>query len=601
MILSTSGRRLNAALNRQESGQSPNISTHKMSRRARQTRGLGHFTIALTAVLSWSVGSFSLASAASTPSTSLGWQTTWTSPTDIAAGLANNSTVRDIATVAVAGNEVQLTFSNLWSPTATTFADVTIGVQQDGANVVPGSLIPVAFSGSRLVMIGPHAQVTSDPVAMRVTAGESLAVTIAVSGPATVSAHYCCYGHDDSYATSNGVGNLSAVPAGTGFNAQLPSWYMRWLSEISVASSPAQGTIVAFGDSITDGFGYTNNGFSWVNAFQSRINRLPTSTRMSVVNEGIAGDTLTLFPPGTTYASTSGGLPGVTRLQQDALSLAGVRAVIMLLGTNDIWFGAGGVTGHPIPPYGGAARIEAGMVQVIAAAHAKGVKIYGVTLLPRATSTAADHDEPENWTPAEQSIMDAVNNWMLSGNSGFDGVINLGALMGDVYNGACQPTTPFSAYFNPDHLHPNVAGETVMADAISTTLFGMPEAPQVPQLVTATPTPGCAGAVLASQVLAAGRQPAATTTTSTTTTTTTTIPTTTTTRPAGLLKGRAATYAALVLIVLVLLGLTGLVLGRRRALRRRAARRRAMHRANYPRPAPPPPRRPPPGTGPTRH
>src|ERR1019366_10171512 len=128
VILSTSGRRLNTALNRQESGQSPNISTHKMSRRARQTRGLGHFTIALTAVLSWSVGSFSLASAASTPSTSLGWQTTWTSPTDMAAGLANNSTVRDIATVAVAGNEVQLTFSNLWNPIAKKFADVTIGV-----------------------------------------------------------------------------------------------------------------------------------------------------------------------------------------------------------------------------------------------------------------------------------------------------------------------------------------------------------------------------------------------------------------------------------------------------------------------------------------
>ena len=313
--LFASGRRLDTAHPRQEKVHSSIVGTQTTPRRAHRTHEFAHFALGLAAVLSWSVGSFSLASAASTPSASLGWQTTWTSPTDLAAGLTNNSTVRDIATAAVAGNEVQLTFSNLWSSTATTFADVTIGVQQDGANVVPGSLIPVTFSGSRLVTIGPHAQVTSDPVAMRVTAGESLAVTIAVSGPATVSVHYCCYGHVDSYATSNGAGNLSAVPAGTSFNAKLPNWYMRWLSEISVADSPAQGTVVAFGDSITDGFGYTNNGFSWVNALQSRINQLPTSTRMSIVNEGVSGDTLTLFPSGTTYASRSGGLPGVTRLQ----------------------------------------------------------------------------------------------------------------------------------------------------------------------------------------------------------------------------------------------------------------------------------------------
>lgn len=598
MILFAIARLLDATHRQRKSISSSVLRRFTMSRKGRDIRGFARYAVALTVMLSLSVGSSSMASATSAPSTSIGWQATWTSPTDFATGLAYNSTVRDIATVAVAGNVLRLTFSNLWSSTATTFADVTIGVQQFGDNVVPGSLIPVTFSGRRLVTIGPRAQVTSDAVTMRVTAGESLAVTIAVSGPATVSAHYCCLGRDDSYATNNGAGNLSAVPTGAGFNTQLPSWYMRWLSEISVAGSPAQGAVVAFGDSITDGFGYTNNGFSWVNALQSRINQLPASSRMSVVNEGIAGNTLTVFPARDSYATLSGGFPGVTRLQQDALSLAGVRAVIMLLGTNDIWFGAGGRSIKPIPPYGGVASIEAGMRQVIAATHAKGLVIYGVTLLPRATSTAADHDEPENWTPAEQSVMSAVNDWMLAGNSGFDGVINLGALMGDVYNGACLPTTPFAAYFNPDHLHPNVAGETVMADAISTTLFGMPEAPQVPQLVTATPTPGCAGAVLASQVLAAGSQPTATTTTPTTTTTT--IPTTTTTRPAGLLKGRAATYAALVLIVLILLSLTGLLLGRRRASRRRAAHRRARLRANYPRPPPPPARRPPPGTGPSR-
>ena len=543
--------------------------------------------LALGAIMS----SFATATAVTAPSAPPAWQTTWTSPTDLAQGLTANSTVRDVATVAVPGRSLEFTFSNLWSNTATTFSAVTVGVQQSGPDVVPGSIVAVTFHGSRSVTMAPHTQVTSDPVAMAVTAGESLAVSVAVAGPATVSVHFCCFGHVDTYATSNGVGNLTAIPAATKFNPQLTGSWMRWLSQIAVGGSPARGTIVAFGDSITDGYGYLNNGFSWVNAMQARINQLPVSQRMSVVNEGIAGNTMTVFPPHTSYEENSGGLAGVARFQNDALDLAGVKAVVLLLGTNDIWFGAGGVTKKPIPPYGTAPSIEAGMQQVIAMAHARGVKIYGITLLPRSTSTLADHDEPENWTPGEQAILSAVNTWMVSANSGFDGVFNLSVMMSDVYGGACQPILPYAGYFNPDHLHPNVAGETVLADAIPTVPFGMPEAPQVPQLITPTPSPSCPEALLAAQILAAGRQPTPTTTT---TTTTTTVPATTTTLAPGLFGGHARTYAKYLLILLLALTVVLLIVSARRSQRRRAHRRRAIRVGTSPRLPPPSSRRPPP-------
>lgn len=529
------------------------------------------FLAVLAISLSWNLPANAGASSAA-------WQTTWTSPIDYAGGVTFNSTTRDIATVAVGGSSLEFTFSNLWSATPTTFSAVTVGVQQSGVTVTPGTIIPVTFNASRSVKIPAYAQVTSDPVAMTVHAGESLAISIAVSGSATVSVHYCCTGHVDSYATDNGVGNLTQISSSPQFDPRLPNWTMRWLSAIAVGASPAQGTIVAFGDSITDGYGYLNNGFSWVNALQSRIDQLPASQQMSVVNEGIAGNTLTVFPSGATFATLSGGLAGDTRFANDALSLAGVKAIVVLLGTNDVWFGDGGVKGHPIPPYGTAPNIEAGMRQLVVAAHAKGLKIFGITLLPRATSTAADHDLPENWTPGEQAILSAVNTWMLSPSSGFDGVINLGALMGNVYNGTCQPATPFAPFFNPDHLHPNVAGQTVMADAIPTTLFGIPQAPQIAQVVTATPTTGCAGGRLASQILTAGSVPA---TTTTITPTTTTAPVTTTTRPLGLLGGHARTYAAYLLIALIILSLALLISARRRTVRRRAARRRSPPRPEH--------------------
>jgi lysophospholipase L1-like esterase len=114
------------------------------------------------------------------------------------------------------------------------------------------------------------------------------------------------------------------------------------------------------------------------------------------------------------------------------------------------------------------------MSQVISETHARGIKIFGITLLPRSSSSGVDFEKPEAWIPAEQAVLQAVNAWILSPISGFDGVINLAAVMGDVYNGACRPTIPFSGYFNLDNLHPNSAGQSVMADAVSTVLFGIP-------------------------------------------------------------------------------------------------------------------------------
>lgn len=564
-------------------------------------RGATFRLVVVLLVLGWALSTFTSSSA----SASLGpkWQATWTSPTDLAHGITDNSTTRDVATVAVAGSAIVLTFSNDWSATATTFAAVTVGVQQSGIDIVPGTIVPVTFNhGSRSVTMAPHSRVTSDPVPMAVHAGESLSVSLAEVGAATVSVHYCCYGRVDTYATSNGVGNLTNSPTGAGFDPLLTSTNMRWLTAISVAGSPALGTVVAFGDSITDGFGDANSGFSWVNTLQARIAKLPPTQQVSVVNEGIAGNTLTVFPlPSNTYEMVSGGIPGVTRLVPDALALPGVKDVLLFLGTNDIWFGAGGWTGHSLAPYGTAAAIESGMSQVITATHARGIKIIGITLLPRKTPIGSPQEKPEIWLPSEQSVLSAVNAWMLSPSSGFDAVINLGAVMGDVYNGACQPTLPFPGYFNADDLHPNVAGETVMGNAISTALFGIAQAPQVPPLVPVTPTPGCPGALQATTVLAASRQPAPTTTTSSTTTTTTTTSSTTTTttstKPSVSPSGRGRLFTTYFVIALVALLAAALWIARRRTLRRRNARARARRLKNYPGDAPPQHRRPPPRSG----
>jgi len=557
-------------------------------------RGFGVAVAAIVAVAAGSTADTTPAAAASvrtttTTSTTMAttpttpappaWQTAWASPMDLTYGATYITTARDIAPVAVAGTSIELQISNARSSTPTTFGAVTVGAQQSGATIVPGSIVPVTFnSGSRSVTIPANGSVTSDPVAMTVQAGESLAVSLSVEGSATVSVHFCCKGRIDSYATVNGVGDQTANPAAISFT--LADANMRWLSAIAVSGTPAVGTVVAFGDSITEGF--NNGGFGWPNALQARISELPPPQQVTLANESISGNTLTVFPPGASYAAVSGGLPGVTRLAPNALSLPGVKDVVLFLGTNDIWFGAGGEnTASPIPPYGTAAAIEAAMAAVITETHVAGIKIFGVTLLPRSSFGGGNDEEPEVWSPSDQATLAAVNAWILNPGSGFDGTINLAAVMGDVYNGACQPDTPFAPYFTVDHLHPNTAGQTVMADAIPTPMFGIPQAPQVPQPTPVTPTPGCPGAITAEAVLALARAPAPSPTTTPTSPTTTQPVRRAVARPSGARHAAAAVLVALgAAIALVIVAL--LVVLRRRAIRRRR-QRRALNRLKAPR------------------
>jgi hypothetical protein len=175
------------------------------------------------------------------------------------------------------------------------------------------------------------------------------------------------------------------------------------------------------------------------------------------------------------------------RLQRDVLSQPGVRAVVLFLGTNDLFFGAS------------ASQVITGMQQAISQVHAAGLPIYGVTLLSRAGSDGWEY-------PGREAARQQVNAWIRSSGQ-FDGIIDFAAVVRDVYDGQCQPDVMYPPYDSGDHLHPNAAGQTAMADAVPTTDFGMPQAPPVALLLHPTPTAGCPAAAQTAAVLAAGLAP----------------------------------------------------------------------------------------------
>jgi lysophospholipase L1-like esterase len=458
------------------------------------------------------------------------WVPAFTSAMAWTPGAADDTTVRQVVPLGIGGTLVRVQLSNLFGTGPLSVGAASVGVRASGPDAVPGSIEMLSFDNSSSSTTIPAGGSTwSDPVEMSTHAGEDLLVSVWVSGPAEVTSHYDA--GPLSYATYNGAGDLVAAASSTAIG--LPSTWDRWVAAVDVAGTagPASAT-VAFGDSISDGFNIACGKSDicqattpWPDFLQERIDRLPVDRRTSVVDESITANTLTPIdtPLADRYRVGGGGPPGLDRMTADVLDQPGVKRVILLIGTNDLWFGAS------------ATQLIDGYKTFLARAEAKGIEVIGSTLLPREGS--------DGWTAADQAKWAVVNHWILTSRA-FPVVLDLAPVVADVYNGACQPYRLFPPYNSGDSLHPDSAGQLAMADAIPTGLIDSAGAPTLPHLVAATPTAGCPHP----EVVRVYRSVASTSTTSTPPTTATgstgTTPSTTTRAPVSTASGRRKTPPA---------------------------------------------------------
>jgi len=100
-----------------------------------------------------------------------------------------------------------------------------------------------------------------------------------------------------------------------------------------------------------------------------------------------------------------------------------------------------------------AAQVEAGYEQIIAQAHAAGLKIFGATLTP--------FQGAGYYSAKGEAKREAVNTWVRTSGA-FDGVIDFDAVVRDPAN----PLQINPAFDSGDHLHPNDAGYQAMANSI---------------------------------------------------------------------------------------------------------------------------------------
>jgi lysophospholipase L1-like esterase len=368
--------------------------------------------------------------------------------------VAHEQSFRLIVHPSVWGESWRIRLSNNFGTAPIVIGHAHIGVQKTGSTLVPGTNRELRFGGRRSVTIPVGAEVFSDPVELDAGQGaEALAVSLyapGTSGPITF--HAAAF--TTSYISFPGTGDLTASENGDAYANSTTSWY--WLDGLEVRADSDTHVVVAFGDSITDGFFSTLNGEDrWPNFLDRRL-KARFGSRFSVVNEAIGGNMVVAVrpAPGCTLCD---GERAFIRLDRDVFRQAGVRTVVWLEGINDI----GGADGT-------AAQVIEGMKAVISRVHARGLRIIGATLTPSAGTAFGDYG-----TAVTNTQRNLVNEFIRHGGW-FDGVVDFDAATRDPANPAfllpafnLQSTTGGMG----DFLHPSRPGFVSMANAFDPSLF----------------------------------------------------------------------------------------------------------------------------------
>jgi len=396
----------------------------------------------LRSALSLLAASLALAS----PAWSAGpWVRTWeASPVEIPTAWPGHPiipmsdvTFRMIARVSAGGQSLRLRLSNEMTDAPLPIGAVHVALAGPDGTPQSGTDRIVTFAGLAAPTIPAFAPIESDPVVLTVPPLSKLVVSIHVPGEATrVTIH------------SLGVSTTQIVPGDQTSAAALTGGrkaYERYiLSGIDVSGGPATSTIVTLGDSITDGAVSTNDqNRRWPDILAERLSHAGT-TRFAVANAGISGNRLLL---------TGAGPAALARFDRDVLSVPNVRYLVVLEGVNDI--GAAKYSPATAPR---SEDVIAAYRQIVARAHAHGIKVYGATILP--------YKGAGYWSEAGEAIRQTVNRWTRTPGN-FDAVIDLDRAVAD----KADPLTMAAAYDSGDHLHPKDAGYKAMAEAVDLKLF----------------------------------------------------------------------------------------------------------------------------------
>ncbi|MFE6160073.1 SGNH/GDSL hydrolase family protein [Streptomyces sp. NPDC056486] len=354
-------------------------------------------------------------------------------------GFAGRS-IRNVVHTSVGGESARITLSNLYGrqPLSITHASIAVALGSNNPAAAPGTLRRLNFNGNTSVVIPAGQQVMSDAVRLRVPHDGDLLISTfspTASGPVTFHPH----ARQVSYVAD---GDRTEDPNGAAYNQQSTSW--RYLSAVDVLSNESDGTVVVFGDSLTDGISSTMGANArWTDGLAARLRSDSGAPRYGVVNEGISGNRVLSDGNGSPADNPS----GLSRFDRDVLDRTGVKAVVVALGVNDILRN---------PHQNNPDRIVEGLRELTRQAHTRGLRVVGATLMP-----FGGH---RGYEPSLENVRQAVNE-QIRGGKVFDEFVDFDKALRDPYD----PRKLRAQYDSGDHLHPSDSGYLKMADTFNVT------------------------------------------------------------------------------------------------------------------------------------
>jgi lysophospholipase L1-like esterase len=381
------------------------------------------------------------------------WVATWgTAPVALAnihRAFTMPTTLRQIVHVSIGGSTIRVVLTNELGTSSLIIDEAAAALPAAAPNptgaIQPGTSVPLTFNGHPAITIPPGTIAVSDPVALALPPLSDLAISLSIAGQdiPTLTQH-------DLSLETNYVASGNQVSATTLTNpATSANWDFLKGVEVEAPQSPENqsATVVAFGDSITDGWHSTSgSNNTWPDLLADRLHANPSTRNLAVINEGIGGNRV---------LNDGWGPNALSRFDSEVLAPSGVKYVIILESINDIGNAYSLVNPHDIVT---ADNLITGISQLAARAHAHGIKVFGATLTPYIGCGYA--------SPAGETVRQAVNQWIRTTNQ-LDGVVDFDKAARDPSN----PSVFAPAVDSGDHLHPGDAGFHIMANAIDLSLF----------------------------------------------------------------------------------------------------------------------------------
>lgn len=367
-----------------------------------------------------------------------------------AAASYDDVTIGQVIRLSEGGSKLRVRFTNRYGAAPLHIGEARIVLLDDDGNEVAGSSRPLTFGGEAGALIPRGAPFASDVVDLATEDFQKAKVVMYLpedTGPCT------CH--------LTGLDTLAVSPPGNhvdeDFAPASTAMFRTFLHTVEVLSDDARGTIVTYGDSITDGVGSTpGEDRRWPDVLAERLEA--AGMEYAVTNAGISGNRV--LSPGM-------GESALSRFDEDVLSLPNVTHMIIFVGVNDIGNRYGPQRGDPGGNGGGftldqpeidVAQMIAGYRQLIARAHAEGITVIGSPIGP--------YKGAAYWSEEGEAARAAINDWIL--NSGeFDANVRLDVAFADPED----PATMREGYHMGDFLHGSDAGLKAVGESIPLELF----------------------------------------------------------------------------------------------------------------------------------